>query len=109
EFPEEAPQRVKRLVFEITAMNATWARPRINEVLGELMPGYYISSLWKANGISAGALIKAILVDAGFPADAVTVSEGTPAISNTETATGQCWRIVEEVAEACGCIVTVGP
>lgn len=106
EFPEESPQRIKKLILEISRMTSDPARPRINEVSMTVDSGYYQSALWKENGITAGQLIKDILVLGGYDADGITVVGGTAALSELETAADQCWKVVADLADFAGCRVT---
>lgn len=107
-FPEGSPQRIKTLVIEISKMTTDPYRPRLNEISATIEPGYYFSGQWKANATTAGNLIKAALMEAGCPEAAITVSGGTATLSEMETASDQCWKIVSDIADFAGCRVTVG-
>lgn len=95
----ENSSRVKALVIQIEKMTEDPGRPRLNEITAILDPEYYLSSLWLDNGVEVDDVAKAVLVQAGMPADAISTAFTLPVVDDIETAADKAWVVVADLME----------
>lgn len=99
--------RVKHILVEIFSMTTDPARPRLNAVHAIMDTALQDPNLYLATDTTSGAFIQQLLINAGIPSGAIAHS-GTSSVSSTVTATDNAWAVCVDIAEFCGCRITVG-
>jgi hypothetical protein len=102
-----SPTRIQTLLIEFEKMTQDPGRPRVNEISAILEPTYYLSAYWLDNPVATHVLIEQILVDAGWPAGAVSNNGSTPSLSDVETGEDSAWTVAVDLAEFAGVRLTV--
>lgn len=100
--------RAKHLLLQIERMTQDPSRPRMNEITAMLDSSVYHSNTWLGNTTGAFGVIRQVLVNAGFPTEAITTNGQSPALGETTTAAEKAWPVAVDLAEFANCQLVVG-
>lgn len=100
--------RAKHLLLQIERMNVDPARARVNEIRAILDPAAYSSDLWLPDGQPSFAVLRAIILQSGYPVDAISYENAnSPTISDVITADDTMWTVAVDFAEYANCQIRV--